>query len=208
MRVETILRIGAFISIPKNASKTVLHVLELGENRNTENTDSPIIFENHQRGAVLNAKYDLEPLFVFCFCRNPYDRCVSWYEYHKSMAPYNTMSFGSWVRQGMPHHWVRQNQTNYAAEGISPLLQYHFIGNCKIDYVGRMENFEQDFKTIVQKLNTICEERSVSRRFSSRNELHNTSRRQSNPARYYTPEIREQVYHLLEKDFTYFGYEK
>ncbi|MBC8488197.1 MAG: hypothetical protein H8D45_19385 [Bacteroidetes bacterium] len=69
-------RIAVFISIPRNASKTVLNILELGANRDIENTDSPVIYENHQRGVVLASKYELENLFVFCFSRNPYDRYI------------------------------------------------------------------------------------------------------------------------------------
>lgn len=208
MRRDTTNRIGAFISIPKNASKTVLDVLELGRNRDSEITNSLVIYENHQRGMVLDARYNLGPLYVFCFCRNPYDRCVSWFEYHKEMEPYRTLSFETWIKNGMPHHWVQQNQTNYITEGISPLLQYHYVEQCKIDFVGRMENFEQDFSSIIEKLNELCTHKGLLHRFSYRNEQLNTSTRHAAMDSYYTPETRKIVYELLEKDFTYFGYER
>ena len=119
---NTAKRIAAFISIPKNASKTTLDILDLGPNRDLETTTSLVIFENHQRAAILNKKYDLHNLFVFCFVRNPYDRCVSWYAYHKKIEPYKSLNFEAWVKAGMPHHQKRQNQTDYETEGISPLI--------------------------------------------------------------------------------------
>lgn len=200
-------RIGAFISIPKNASKTVLDIMALGKNRDIEYTDSLVIYENHQRGAVLAKRYNLEQLFVFCFSRNPYDRCISWYTYHRLLEPYKSMSFDDWVKSGLPHHWIRQNATNYASEGISPLLQYNFIKDCKIDFIGRIENFEQDLKGIIEKLNAICSRQKIDSRFSYNQKHLNASEKQSENIGY-TDETRKIVYTLLKKDFEYFGYEK
>lgn len=200
-------RIGAFISIPKNASKTVLDIMALGKNRDIEYTDSPVIYENHQRGSVLAKKYDLEQLFVFCFSRNPYDRCVSWYTYHRLLEPYKSMSFGDWIKSGLPHHWVRQNATNYEREGISPLLQYNFIENCRVDFIGRIENFEEDLNVVIETLNAICMEQKLDHRFLYGDKRLNTSEKQRENVRY-TNETREIVYTLLKKDFEYFGYEK
>jgi len=106
------LRVAAFISIPKNASKTVLHMLRLGKNRDRDTTSSPVIYENHQRGAVLADKCRLDRLYTFCFVRDPYERCISWYEYHRNLQPYESLTFADWVHAGMPHHWKRQNQTD------------------------------------------------------------------------------------------------
>ena len=200
-------RIGAFISIPKNASKTVLDIMELGRNRDIEYTDSPVIYENHQRGSVLAKRYNLEQLFVFCFSRNPYDRCVSWYTYHRLLEPYKSMLFHDWIKSGLPHHWIRQNATNYELEGISPLLQYNFIKDCKVDFIGRIENFEEDLKAILETLNAICIEQKLDRRFLYNNKQLNTSEKQSGNV-CYTDETKEIVYTLLKKDFEYFGYEK
>lgn len=200
-------RISAFISIPKNASKTVLDILALGRNRDVEYTDSPVIYENHQRGCVLSERYNLEHLFVFCFSRNPYDRCLSWYTYHRLLEPYKSMSFDDWIKSGLPHHWIRQNATDYEREGISPLLQYNFIENCKVDFIGRIENFEQDLKIVIERLNSICIAQKLDPRFLYGNKLLNTSEKQKENIMY-TDETREIVYFLLQKDFEYFGYEK
>nr|VFJ58830.1 MAG: Sulfotransferase family protein [Candidatus Kentron sp. FW]VFJ58925.1 MAG: Sulfotransferase family protein [Candidatus Kentron sp. FW]VFJ63126.1 MAG: Sulfotransferase family protein [Candidatus Kentron sp. FW] len=146
-------RIAVFISIPKNASQSIIKILELGENRDEENTASLVIHENHQRARILNQRFDLNNLFVFCFSRNPYDRCVSWYRYHKNIEPYRSLSFDSWVMNGMPHHWIVQNLTDYVSEGITPLLQYNFLEQYKVDFVGKLENFSHDMKVIIERLN-------------------------------------------------------
>jgi hypothetical protein len=208
MMLDTKNRISAFISIPKNASKTVLEILDIGKNRDIDTTGSPIIYENHQRGCVLSLRYCLDDLFVFTFSRNPYDRCVSWYEYHKSIPPYKDMSFGEWVKSGMPHHWKKQNLTNYSIESISPLLQYNFVNECKIDFIGRIENFPQDIHRVLDVLNEVAIEKRIKKRFIWQDCWINRSQRQIDTGHYYTSETREIVYSLLEKDFQYFGYVK
>lgn len=208
LRHDFVDRVGVFISIPKNASKAVLKILDLGENRNKENTNSLIIFENHQRGEVLNRKYDLDNLFVFCFSRNPYDRCISWFEYHQDIEPYKSLTFEQWVKAGMPHHVIRQNETDYVNEGISPLLQYNYVKNCKIDLVGKMENFSDDLTAIVERLNCLCKDKNINHTFSNTNARLNTSKRAPNIAQYYSPETKAIVYETLRKDFDYFKYEK
>lgn len=200
-------RIGAFISIPKNASKTVLNILELGKNRDFEYTDSLVIYENHQRGSVLAKKYDLEKLFVFCFSRNPYDRCLSWYNYHKDLEPYRSMSFDDWIKNKLPHHWIRQNSTDYVQEKITPLLQYNFIENCKVDFIGRMENFQEDIKLVIEKLNSICTASNINHHFTYSPLQLNTSKASTDKLSY-TDESREIIYSLFKKDFDFFGYEK
>jgi hypothetical protein len=205
---NTAKRIAAFISIPKNASKTTLDILDLGPNRDLETTTSLVIFENHQRAAILNKKYDLHNLFVFCFVRNPYDRCVSWYAYHKKIEPYKSLNFEAWVKAGMPHHQKRQNQTDYETEGISPLLQYNYVENYAVDFIGRMENYTSDLMNIVEKLNSICAENGIEHRFKFIEEKKNVSTRDSDFESYYTQETKGLVYLMLERDFTYFGYQR
>lgn len=202
-------RIAAFISIPKNASKTVLRILDLGPNRDEETTDSLVIYENHQRGVVLNSKYKLDDLFVFCFSRNPYSRSVSWYEFHRDLEPYKSLTFEAWVRQGMPHHWKQQNQTDYVKEGISPLLQYNFVDGCRVDFVGRIESFESDLRNVIARLNSICGERSIAHKFQyAQMAVHRYRRQRARLADYYSDGTRQIVYSLLEKDFIHFGYDE
>lgn len=201
-------RIAAFVSIPKNGSKSVLEILDLGDNRDEETTTSLVIYENHQRAAVLARRYRLDKLFVFCFSRNPYDRCVSWYKYHRDIEPYKSFTFESWIREGMPHHWDWQNQTHYPSTGLSPLLQYNFVEDYRMDFVGRMEDFASDLNVVIEKLNAICADRGLTHRFAYTDKRTNTSDRHRDFERYYTKETKEIVASLLEKDFSHFGYDK
>jgi hypothetical protein len=199
-------RVAAFISIPKNASKTVLKMLQLGDNRDLDNTQSPVIYENHQRGQVLASRHNLTELFVFCFCRNPYDRCISWYEYHRAIEPYRNLTFREWVQLGMPHHFKKQNCTQYDEQGLSPLAQSIYVDGCKIDFIGRIENFDEDIKNIASLLNDLCKSRSLDTHFSYSPIRINTSHRNCDSSYYYDTKTRQQVYALLEQDFIRFDY--
>ena len=199
-------RIAAFISIPRNASQTVQAILGLGPNRDQENTTSLVIHENHQRASVLAKKYDLDALFVFCFVRNPFDRCVSWYEFHKHVKPYCSLSFPAWVQAGMPHHFRTQNETDYVTEGLTPLLQSTFVNGCRPDFVGRFETFSVDMPIVVDQLNDACARRGLEHRFQWIDVHKNRSRRRRDYLSYYTRETQAAVVRLLREDFERFDY--
>lgn len=201
-------RIGLFISIPKNGSKSILRNFDLGTNRDSENTSSLIIFENHQLGKVLNQKYNLNDLFVFCFSRCPYDRTISWFEYHKNLKPYSELNFRDWLDKGMPHHWVQQNKTNFLLENKSPLEQHIFIEDCKVDFIGKIEDFENSQKIVKDELNKICSMENLKYRFNIQFNHINTSKRNKKIEGYYDARSKKIVSKLLSKDFDIFGYDK
>jgi hypothetical protein len=200
-------KIGAFISIPKNASHTVRDILRLGKARDIDRTSSPVIDENHQRGEMLAARYDLRDVFVFCFSRNPYDRCVSWYEFHKPHHACYQMTFREWVAAGLPHHWKRQNLSDYETSGLSPLQQSTFIDRCRVDFVGRAENFQSDMAMVVRELNARAKAASLDYQVDLQDKKLNESSRSRDLAQYYDEQTRERVYELLQQDFSRFGYE-
>ena len=202
-------KIGCFVSVPKCASKSILEMLALGEERDedsAETTERFVIYENHQRLAVLEAKYDLADKYNFAFVRNPYSRLASWYQYHWSIEPYRSLTFEGWIRQGCPTHWVVQNQTDWKREGLSPLLQHNFLAasQAEMSFVGRMETFEQDMRKVVDDLNAICRQRGIDHRFEYRSVRVNTTRSET---RTYTDEMKAIVFELFRKDFESFGYE-
>lgn len=202
-------KIGVFISIPKNGTYTVKKHLKLNKQSDKKYEDI-IIHRKHERGAVLREKYKLDGLFVFCFARNPYDRTISWYEYHKErdLEPYSSLSFQEWIRAGLPHHWTTLKETNWKKEEISPLIQYNFVSDCKVDFIGRTENFEGDMKMIIDELNNKLLNSDRQPDFEYSNVQKNRSKRVTDIDYYYTPETKKIVSEILDKDFEYFGYEK
>lgn len=203
------IKCSVFISIPKCASKTILEMFQLGFNRDCDSRDKTnhfIIYENHQRLHVLEKKYDLSNMYIFTFVRHPYDRIKSWYYYHKNMFPYNEKSLNEWITNGCKTHWEIQNETNWKAEKITPLLQYNFIkGKTKINYIGKIENFENDCKIIISELNKIFIDNNISKTIKYENIKRNVSVKNKDEISVKNKNI---IYNMFIKDFEYFGYSK
>ena len=203
-------KLGVFISIPKCATKTILNMFDLGKNRDDDNQEKEnkyIIYENHQRLLILENKYNINDLFIFTFVRNPYDRCVSWFAYHKNcdLEEYKNTTLNEWVKQGCKTHWKIQNKTNWIEEKKSPLLQYNFIdGNKQINFIGKIENFENDCKELIKILNNLYVKNHINKQIFYKNIKSNTS----NNKEILSDESKEIIYTLFKKDFEYFNYNK
>jgi hypothetical protein len=202
--------VGCFISIPKCATKTILRMFALGRNRDNhykEESNQHVIYENHQRLKILEERFDLDKKFVFTFVRNPYDRIKSWYNYHITTEPYKSQTLNEWIQNGCPTHWKVQNQTNWRKENLSPLLQFNFVdGKTKVDFIGKIENFEEDCKLIITKLNKLFEDNGLEKRISYKTLQANRSTDQTKEQ--ITDENKELIYTMFRQDFEYFGYEK
>lgn len=123
----------AFISIPKTGTNSVHKAL--GTNKK----------DNHKAINLVKADY------TFAFIRHPLDRLVSWYFGHRTTnpsIPNYQMSFREWLLNGT-HHWTPDNLKQF---GISdPLNQWEFVevdGEIKVDFLGRFENLNHDFKKV------------------------------------------------------------
>jgi hypothetical protein len=194
-----------FISIPKNASHAVHGMLGLAQQKEFSSPADAGILDNHASIMVIRNRYgesEFSSRFKFSFVRNPWDRCVSWYAYHKIMPPYLYLSFSEWVRAGLPTHWdgQEQNGTLYNPPETSPLYQSAFLcdksGNLAMDFVGRIENFTED-------ANKICAELGI-QPLAPR--TRNRSRRRKDYSLYYTAETRAIISELLDEDIRMFGY--
>lgn len=200
---------GAFISIPKCASKTILDMFELGKNRDNHfdtKKNHFIIYENHQRLKVLEKKYNLKNKFVFTFVRHPYTRIKSWFNFHKNIEPYKSTTLNEWIKDGCKTHFKIQNQTNWEKEKLSPLLQYNFIdGKKKINFIGKIENFNRDCKFLIIILNIIFKKNRCPKRIKFKNKKKNSSVKSKEKI---SKESKEIIYKLFKKDFDYFKYSK
>ena len=204
--------LGCFISIPKCASQTICSMFELGyirDNHFDEKSQQFIIFENHQRLKVLENKYNLKNKYIFTFVRHPYDRIKSWYNYHKNIEKielYKSQTLNEWIQNGCKTHWKIQNETNWS--NLSPLLQYNFIdGKTNINYIGKMENFEEDCKIIISQLNQIAKDNNCTKIIKYQNIKKNASK-QNNDADNISDKNKDFIYEMFKKDFDYFKYAK
>lgn len=202
--------LGCFISIPNCRCETIIEIFKLGECRDNHYAGSYnqyIIYENHQRLKVLEENFNLENKYVFTFVRNPYDRIKSWYYCHKDIYPYNSKSLNEWIKDGCQTHWKIQNKTNWEEEKLSPLLQYNFIdGNKNLDYIGKIENFDEDCKNIISDINNILEKNNNKNRLTYKFIKKNISIKNNNEE--ITDENKELIYNMFKKDFDYFNYGK
>lgn len=84
--------------------------------------------------------------FKFAFVRNPWDRIVSEYRYRK--LPYR-FDFKTYLFKHLP----KPSWTDYYLHVI-PQADYLYDdqGQCLVDFVGRYERLEADFKTVSQRL--------------------------------------------------------
>lgn len=192
-----------FVSIPKNASQSIFNMFSIKLKDHSSTSDYGI-FDNHCRAALLKSRYnDYDSRFKFCFVRNPYERLVSWFNYHKNgmkLPLYKRFTFEQWVKADFPHHWGLQNGTRYRREKRSPLDQYQFIyddnDNLLVDFIGHMETFDEDFKYICSKVD-----------YKPNKIEHKNKSTKSDWKSYYTGETFALTQKRFAKDIKLFGYQ-
>ena len=79
-------------------------------------------------------------------------------------------------------------------------------GKTKVDFIGKIENFEEDCKLIITKLNKLFEDNGLEKRISYKTLQANRSTDQTKEQ--ITDENKELIYTMFRQDFEYFGYEK
>jgi hypothetical protein len=153
-----------------------------------------------------------EEVFRFCFVRNPYSRLFSAYKnkifsldsqyrnLHEKMKiqeinVYNDkISFIEFVISVLSkndikdHHWLPQSQLIFFTE-------------MKYDFIGRFENFENDFRWVVEKL---TRKKDIINSISEK--VNFTPTINEGPA--YNYELAGLVYKKYLRDFKVFGYDK
>lgn len=180
-----------FIHIPKAAGTSVSWTLFDKGSRHVP------WFRYYQANPVKYRNY-----FKFAFVRNPWDRVVSsffflkrggmaphdkrWAEEHLADFPDFSSFVKGWVNEENIHTWMH----------FQP--QYHFICNeqdrVMVDFVGRMENINEDFKYVAQRLG--CDKSLVSKNTGNNDHY----------SHYYNKETRDIVERVYSKDIDIFEY--
>jgi chondroitin 4-sulfotransferase 11 len=132
--------------------------------------------------------------FVFSFVRNPYDRLLSAHAYLTGGLGNNgDTKFGKTLSPDFKYFVRNQLNNNLNWLHFKPIK---FWLNDDIDYIGRMENYENDFRTICDKIGI------------PRQKLpHNNKTNHTHYTEYYDDETRKIVAEKYAKDFEHFGYE-
>ncbi|MFT6927968.1 MAG: hypothetical protein ACJAZP_003615 [Psychromonas sp.] len=185
-----------FIHIPKTAGSSILTCL-MGDKINR---DHGTYYDFKRIDPDRFNRY-----FKFCFVRNPYDRAVSAYEYlknggnnssdlyYKKLIEDKYPSFKKFILEYLDGNKIHENLL------FSP--QYLFIyddrNECQVDYIGRFENINENFKFICKKI-------GVSARLPSKNRV----QRNTYETYYSDHQVKEKVYNLYSKDFDLFQYSK
>ena len=129
--------------------------------------------------------------FKFGFCRNPWDRLVSIYHGRRQiLKDKNTreLSFGDFILSLDLQRMV-----------YPVISKYWFLkkdGNIGLDFIGRFENFQEDFNFICDKIGIPRQELS---RINKSKHKHYTE--------YYDDETKQIVAEKYAKDIEHFGYE-
>ena len=141
--------------------------------------------------------------FIFCFARNPWDRIVSSYfflkhgghiDFPEDKSDFN-FHFGSFSSfKDMLLNW---SDSFYKQIHFKP--QYQWIcddaENMIPDYIGRFENFQEDFAIVCDKIGV------------PRQQLpHINKSEHKHYTEYYDDETRQIVAEKYAKDIKYFGY--
>ena len=131
--------------------------------------------------------------FKFSFVRNPWDRLVSRYFYRRNLGGCKSLDIKQFIRR------IRKWECDYISNDNTGALQYNWLcdlrGNIVTDFIGKIENFQEDF-------NIICDKIGIPRQ-----ELpHKNKTKHKHYTEYYDDELREIVAKKYAKDIEHFGY--
>jgi hypothetical protein len=143
-----------FISIPRTGTRSLRQTLHIRD---------PY---NHRTAVWVRNKIGPQAwadAFTYAFIRNPFDKLISWYFYHKvpghcpkGVKIYVLRNFNEWVLNGCQHHWTPMG--TFGTKGGVPdphsLSGYLFDerGKIMVDFVGRVEHMQRDYAKLCKLL--------------------------------------------------------
>jgi len=158
------------------------------EKENEDNKDrvNKFIYKHIKATDLKKQIENYDEHFKFSFVRNPYDRAVSWVYYYYRNRKINLdehsfkeliFKFPDWIWTGQ-HEFLFEDNKN------------------SMNFVGKVENFQQDFNIICDKIGIPKQELP-----------HKNKTKHKHYTEYYDKETKQIVAEKYRKDIEYFGYE-
>jgi chondroitin 4-sulfotransferase 11 len=148
--------------------------------------------------------------FKFAFVRNPWDRLVSWYSMLIRAQGSGNRSWNKLWR------YAHENSSTFeefvhnctgevkVADGVYYSFAYNQLdyltdqdGNLLVDFIGRLENFDNDIREVSERVGIKLEPESIP---------HKNRTLHRHYSSFYTPETEMVVRERYRKDIEYFGY--
>jgi len=144
-----------FIAVPKTGTTSIQAFLSMYCDEydipyiKTTEKNKPLddIAGKHVSFAAIQHSYDLRNVQTIGFVRNPWDKVVSWYTYLKC----NKSSIYALTPEITFEDFVSQAPKFVFTESSTFLKSTH--GQLNIDFIGRFETIEEDFKRMCSQLN-------------------------------------------------------
>ena len=195
-----------FIATPKTGSTTIRKSLaKYSDIKSVGDKTSPYYWHTSalELKEHFNEKnWNWNEYFKFTFVRNPWSRCVSKWEHRKRVSNNQTLldnrdEFAIQSRN-LIHKW--KSFRGMLRRGHVGNSQYNWCfdasGNQLVDFIGKTENFQEDFNTICDKIK--IPQQQLPRKNATKHK-HYTE--------YYDDETKQIVAEKYAKDIAYFGYE-
>lgn len=173
-----------FIHIPKAGGSSVQNIFKKHNKDLTGCLHRPV---------TAYPKKHRDSCFVFSFVRNPYDRLLSAHKYLTGgYGNQADIEFGNKLSVNFKHFVKNQLNDNITWVHFKPMI---FWLNRDIDFIGKMENFQEDFDFVCDKIGI------------PRQQLpHKNKSKHKHYTEYYDDETREIVAEKYAKDIECFGY--
>lgn len=203
-----------FVHVPKNAGTSITKIFDFkkGVKNLTGFEEKTRIHFSHLTIGQIKNFINLKKYYSFAFVRNPFDKIVSEFFYRKLHKDKNVNYFKRLkVKKFTFDEFVNRlsefkitNRINKSLEESHFLTQTKFLyirNKLYVDFVGRIENFENDFKKLVEKIN---EKRNLNINIDKIH--HSNSSKHVNYKFYYNSTTKKIIEKIYKKDLDNFNY--
>lgn len=203
-----------FVHVPKNAGTSITKIFNFkkGIKNLTGFEEKTRIHFSHLTIGQIKNFINIKKYYSFAFVRNPFDKIVSEFFYRKLHKEKNVNYFKRIkIKKFTFDEFVNRlsefkitNRINKSLEESHFLTQTKFLyirNKLSVNFVGRVENFENDFKKLVEKIN---EKRNLNINIDKI--YHSNSSNHVNYKFYYNSITKKIIEKIYEKDLDNFNY--